>query len=72
MRQTVLIIGAGQAGARAAEALRSYGFEGRIVLVGDERHAPYERPPLFKDVLVAQDDDDCFKGWVHAAVLIII
>ncbi|SAL85667.1 FAD-dependent pyridine nucleotide-disulfide oxidoreductase [Caballeronia arvi] len=69
MTQTVLIIGAGQAGARAAEALRTYGFEGRIVLVGDERHAPYERPPLSKDVLVAEDDDDCFNGWVHAAGL---
>jgi len=67
--QTVLIIGAGQAGARAAEALRTYGFEGRIVLAGDERHAPYERPPLSKDVLLAQDDDDCFKGWVHTAEL---
>ncbi|AQH04394.1 pyridine nucleotide-disulfide oxidoreductase (plasmid) [Burkholderia sp. KK1] len=69
MTQTVLIIGAGQAGARAAEALRTHGFEGRIVLVGDERHAPYERPPLSKDVLVAQDDEDCFDGWVHAAAL---
>jgi 3-phenylpropionate/trans-cinnamate dioxygenase ferredoxin reductase component len=69
MIQTVLIIGAGQAGARAAQALRTYGFEGRIVLVGDERHAPYERPPLSKDVLIAQGDDACFKGWVHAAEL---
>ncbi|SAL79113.1 FAD-dependent pyridine nucleotide-disulfide oxidoreductase [Caballeronia peredens] len=69
MTQTVLIIGAGQAGARAAEALRKYGFEGRIVLAGDERHAPYERPPLSKDVLTAADDADCFKGWVHAEAL---
>jgi 3-phenylpropionate/trans-cinnamate dioxygenase ferredoxin reductase subunit len=69
MTQTVLIIGAGQAGARAAEALRTHGFEGRVVLVGDERHAPYERPPLSKDVLVAQDDADCFKGWVHPTEL---
>ena len=69
MTQTVLIIGAGQAGARAAEALRTHGFEGRIVLVGDEAHAPYERPPLSKDVLIAPDDSDCFKGWVHPAAL---
>ncbi|BAN27521.1 NAD(P)/FAD-dependent oxidoreductase [Caballeronia insecticola] len=69
MTQTVLIIGAGQAGARAAEALRNAAFDGRIVLVGDERHAPYERPPLSKDVLTAHDDADCFKGWVHAADL---
>lgn len=67
--QTVLIIGAGQAGARAAQALRTYGFEGRIVLVGDERHAPYERPPLSKNVLIAQDEDQCFNGWVHAVEL---
>ncbi len=66
MTRTALIIGAGQAGARAAEALRTHGYEGRIVLVGDERHAPYERPPLSKDVLIAKDDDDCFNGWVHA------
>ncbi|MDR5760401.1 FAD-dependent oxidoreductase [Caballeronia sp. LZ035] len=69
MTQTVLIIGAGQAGARAAEALRTHGFDGRIVLVGDEAHAPYERPPLSKDVLTAQTDADCFKGWVHPAQL---
>jgi 3-phenylpropionate/trans-cinnamate dioxygenase ferredoxin reductase component len=69
MTHTVLIIGAGQAGARAAEALRTHGFEGRIVLVGEERHAPYERPPLSKDVLIADHDDDCFKGWVHSAEL---
>lgn len=66
MTQTILIIGAGQAGGRAAEALRTHGFDGRIVLVGDERHAPYERPPLSKDVLVAQEDGECFRGWVHA------
>jgi 3-phenylpropionate/trans-cinnamate dioxygenase ferredoxin reductase subunit len=65
MTRTTLIIGAGQAGARAAEALRTHGYEGRIVLVGDERHAPYERPPLSKDVLTAKEDDDCFSGWVH-------
>ncbi|SAK56316.1 FAD-dependent pyridine nucleotide-disulfide oxidoreductase [Caballeronia fortuita] len=71
MTQTVLIIGAGQAGARAAQALRTHGYEGRIVLAGDERHAPYERPPLSKDVLIAPDDDDCFKGWVHTAELYV-
>ncbi|SAK97400.1 FAD-dependent pyridine nucleotide-disulfide oxidoreductase [Caballeronia temeraria] len=69
MTQTVLIIGAGQAGARAAQALRMQRYEGHIVLVGDERHAPYERPPLSKDVLVAKDDDACFNGWVHAVEL---
>ena len=49
--QTFLIAGAGLAGAKAAETLRTEGFEGRIVLVGTERDRPYERPPLSKDYL---------------------
>src|SRR5688572_32169331 len=48
---THVIVGAGLAGAKAAEALRNEGFEGRIVLVGEEPEAPYERPPLSKDYL---------------------
>jgi 3-phenylpropionate/trans-cinnamate dioxygenase ferredoxin reductase subunit len=48
---TVLIAGAGLAGARCAETLRSLGWPGRIVLAGDERHEPYERPALSKDLL---------------------
>jgi 3-phenylpropionate/trans-cinnamate dioxygenase ferredoxin reductase subunit len=51
MPETHVIAGAGLAGAKAAEALRSEGFEGRIVLVGDEPEPPYERPPLSKDLL---------------------
>lgn len=47
----ILIVGAGQAGGRAAQALRREGFRGRITLIGEEREAPYERPPLSKDVL---------------------
>lgn len=46
-----LIIGAGQAGATAAAALRTLGHRGRIVMVGDEPSPPYERPPLTKAVL---------------------
>ena len=46
-----VIVGAGLAGAKAAEALRNEGFEGRIVLVGEEPETPYERPPLSKDYL---------------------
>jgi 3-phenylpropionate/trans-cinnamate dioxygenase ferredoxin reductase subunit len=42
----VVIIGAGEAGARDAIALRTQGFEGGLVLVGEERCLPYERPPL--------------------------
>ncbi|WP_341668509.1 NAD(P)/FAD-dependent oxidoreductase [Alcaligenes sp. SDU_A2] len=51
---TVLILGAGQAGGWAARTLRDQGFAGRIVLVGQESHAPYERPPLSKDILLGQ------------------
>ncbi|MBN3791294.1 phenylpropionate dioxygenase ferredoxin reductase subunit [Burkholderia sp. Ac-20353] len=51
-----MIVGAGQAGATAAAELRRRGFEGRIVLIGDEPHLPYERPPLSKDVLLKPDD----------------
>lgn len=45
----VLIIGAGQAGAYAAIALRQQGFEGTITMVGEEASLPYERPPLSKE-----------------------
>lgn len=48
---TVVIMGAGQAGAWAARTLRDEGFDGRVVLIGDEAHPPYERPPLSKAVL---------------------
>lgn len=47
----ILIVGAGQAGATAAAALRSFGHAGRIVMVGSETPLPYERPPLSKAVL---------------------
>jgi 3-phenylpropionate/trans-cinnamate dioxygenase ferredoxin reductase subunit len=49
--RTFLIVGAGLAGARAAETLRSEGFDGRVVLVGTERERPYIRPPLSKEYL---------------------
>jgi len=48
---TVLIVGAGLAGIRTAECLRERGFDGSIVLVGDETERPYDRPPLSKQVL---------------------
>src|SRR4051794_17744282 len=51
MTRTIVIVGAGLAGAKAAEALRDEGFDGRVVLLGAEAHAPYERPPLSKGYL---------------------
>ncbi len=51
---TVLIAGAGLAGARCAETLRAGGFEGRVILVGEEREVPYERPALSKEVLAGE------------------
>jgi len=48
---TVVVVGASLAGWRSVETLRAEGFEGRISLVGDERHLPYDRPPLSKQVL---------------------
>src|SRR3954453_21678885 len=48
---THVIVGAALAGAKAAEALRAEGFEGRLLLVGSETELPYERPPLSKEYL---------------------
>ena len=54
-KRTFVIAGAGQAGGRAAEAMRRAGFDGRIVMVGEERHVPYERPPLSKELLTTEE-----------------
>lgn len=58
----IVIVGAGMAGARAAEGAREAGFEGEIVLIGDETERPYERPPLSKDYLRGEQYD---LTWVH-------
>lgn len=55
---SILVIGAGQAAAVAVAALRDEGYEGGITVVGDEAHAPYERPPLSKAVLAAVHADE--------------
>ncbi len=57
MRGSVSIVGASLAGYWAAETLRRDGFEGRISLIGDEPHAPYDRPPLSKKFLAGDLDD---------------
>ncbi|MWA01256.1 NAD(P)/FAD-dependent oxidoreductase [Actinomadura sp. LD22] len=53
----VIVVGGGLAGVRAAEALRSKGYEGALTLVSAERHRPYDRPPLSKAVLAGDSDD---------------
>ncbi|QRM44651.1 FAD-dependent oxidoreductase [Rhizobium sp. BG4] len=53
---SIVIIGAGECGGRAALSLRDRGFEGEITLIGEEEHPPYERPPLSKDGIVAGSD----------------
>ena len=58
MRGSVSIVGASLAGYWAAETLRRDGFEGRISLIGDEPHAPYDRPPLSKKFLAGDLEDD--------------
>jgi 3-phenylpropionate/trans-cinnamate dioxygenase ferredoxin reductase subunit len=60
---TVVIVGAGQAGASTAASLREMGFRGRVVLIGDEAHLPYHRPPLSKGHLTTAAARDTL--WLH-------
>ena len=57
-RQSIHIVGASLAGIRAAEGLRRRGYDGRVVLIGDEPHRPYDRPPLSKQVLAGDWEVD--------------
>ena len=56
MTQTFVVVGAGLAAAKAVEELRSAGFEGTVIVYGDEHHLPYERPPLSKGYLLGNDE----------------
>lgn len=56
MNQPLIIVGAGHAGGRAALTLREEGYAGRLILIGDEPHLPYERPPLSKGLLQGSID----------------
>ncbi len=58
-----MIVGGGLAAARAAETLRKDGFDGRVVIVGDEQVRPYERPPLSKEYLTGKKGLE--KVFVH-------
>jgi 3-phenylpropionate/trans-cinnamate dioxygenase ferredoxin reductase subunit len=63
--RTFVIVGASLAGAKAAQALREAGFDGRIVLIGAEPDRPYERPPLSKGYLRGEAERE--KVYVHGA-----
>ena len=65
----VVIVGASLGGVRTARALQRGGFEGEVVLLGDEPHTPYDRPPLSKVFLTSDDEvslelqrDDLYEG----------
>jgi 3-phenylpropionate/trans-cinnamate dioxygenase ferredoxin reductase component len=68
--RTFMIVGGGLAGAKAAQTLREDGFDGRVVLLGEEDVAPYERPPLSKDYLRGDAGRDAIwaqeEGWYEA------
>ena len=65
--RTIAVVGAGLAGAKAVEALRADGFDGRVVLFGAEAYRPYERPPLSKGYLQGKAERDAAfvhpEGW---------
>jgi 3-phenylpropionate/trans-cinnamate dioxygenase ferredoxin reductase subunit len=52
--ENIVVVGTGLAGVRSAETLRARGFDGRLTLVGEETHLPYERPALSKDLLAGK------------------
>ncbi|GAB1513896.1 NAD(P)/FAD-dependent oxidoreductase [Actinophytocola sp. KF-1] len=58
----IVIVGTGLAGASAAGALREQGFDGDVLLVGEQRHRPYELPALSKGILLGDTED---PDWVH-------
>src|SRR5690242_15526399 len=63
VEDTMVVVGGGLAGAKAAETLRAEGFDGRVVVVAEEQERPYERPPLSKDYLNGGKDRDVI--YVH-------
>ncbi|MFF0160456.1 NAD(P)/FAD-dependent oxidoreductase [Streptomyces sp. NPDC005263] len=75
--RTVAVVGASLAGLSAARSLRKQGYDGRLVVIGDETHRPYDRPPLSKeflagtigeaDLALEPDDEDLRAEWVLGA-----
>jgi 3-phenylpropionate/trans-cinnamate dioxygenase ferredoxin reductase component len=71
----VVIVGAGLAGSRCAETLRALGFDGRVVLVGEEGRAPYERPCLSKDFLAGARENVLLRGeeyWAERDIELVL
>ncbi|MEV8432351.1 FAD-dependent oxidoreductase [Streptomyces sp. HUAS 31] len=72
--RTVAVVGASLAGLSAARSLRKQGYDGRLVVIGDELHRPYDRPPLSKEFLAGtlgepelaleSDDEDLRAEWL--------
>lgn len=75
--RTVAVVGASLAGLSAARSLRKQGYDGRLVVIGDETHRPYDRPPLSKeflagtigeaDLVLETDDEDLRVEWLLGA-----
>lgn len=67
MTENIVIVGGGLAGATAAKTLRAEGFDGPVVLLAEEAHAPYLRPPLSKEYLLGKDGEEALPvvpaGW---------
>jgi NADPH-dependent 2,4-dienoyl-CoA reductase/sulfur reductase-like enzyme len=66
--EPVVIVGASMGGLRTAEALRRFGYDGAITVFGDEDYAPYNRPPLSKEVLAESVSHDAVAFEMRAAV----
>jgi 3-phenylpropionate/trans-cinnamate dioxygenase ferredoxin reductase subunit len=60
----IVIVGGGQAGLQVAESLRAEGYGGSLLIVGEEPHAPYQRPPLSKEFLTGQMEER--QLWIRA------
>ncbi|MGW1028030.1 NAD(P)/FAD-dependent oxidoreductase [Streptomyces sp. NPDC002577] len=75
--RTVAVVGASLAGLSAARSLRKRGYDGRLVVIGDEQHRPYDRPPLSKeflagamgeaDLALETDGEDLQAEWLFGA-----
>lgn len=71
--ERIVIVGAGLAGLESVRALRSQGYRGRVTMVGAERHLPYDRPPLSKELLSGGVDDSTLEAdWDDLGVELLL